>query len=154
MLLHRALSSTPNVQAQWQICHYAVNSWVTSRRVCADSCFLFNDAVSTAEDTQNKKNYTHQELKFGKYLLIFGIKRLPPAFDSLASALRVGSYFQYNLSIQTSRDSAVGTATGYRLNDRGVGVRISVGSRILFSKSSKLAVSTGGSFPGCKTAGA
>jgi hypothetical protein len=29
-----------------------------------------------------------------------------------------------------SRDSAVGIATGYGLNDRGVGVRVPVGSRI------------------------
>jgi hypothetical protein len=32
-----------------------------------------------------------------------------------------------------SRDRAVGIATGYGLDDRGVGVRVPVGSRILFS---------------------
>jgi hypothetical protein len=38
-----------------------------------------------------------------------------------------------------SRDSAVGIATGYGLDDRGVGVRVPVGSRI-FSTSSRPAV--------------
>jgi hypothetical protein len=32
-----------------------------------------------------------------------------------------------------SRDSVVGIATGYRLDDRGVEVRVSVGSRIFSS---------------------
>jgi hypothetical protein len=32
-----------------------------------------------------------------------------------------------------SRDSVVGIATAYRLDDRGVGVRVSVGSRIFSS---------------------
>jgi hypothetical protein len=38
-----------------------------------------------------------------------------------------------------SRDSVVGIATGYRLDDRGVGVRVPVGSRI-FSMSSRPAL--------------
>jgi hypothetical protein len=33
----------------------------------------------------------------------------------------------------TSRDSVVGIATGYGLDDRGVGVRVPVGSRIISS---------------------
>jgi hypothetical protein len=33
-----------------------------------------------------------------------------------------------------SRDSAVGIATGYGLDDRGVGVRVPVGSRIFSSR--------------------
>jgi hypothetical protein len=35
--------------------------------------------------------------------------------------------------LDRSRDSAVGLATGYGLDDRGVGVRVSVGSRIFSS---------------------
>jgi hypothetical protein len=35
--------------------------------------------------------------------------------------------------ISGSRDSSVGVATGYRLDGRGVGVRVPVGSRILSS---------------------
>jgi hypothetical protein len=38
-----------------------------------------------------------------------------------------------------SRDSVVGITTGYGLDDRGVGVRVSVGSRI-FSTSSRPAL--------------
>jgi hypothetical protein len=56
----------------------------------------------------------------------------------------------------------VGIATGYRLDDRGFGVRVPVGSRIV-STSSKLALRSPqpsiqwvprGSFPGGKAAGA
>jgi hypothetical protein len=32
-----------------------------------------------------------------------------------------------------SRDSVFGIATGYRLDDKGVGVRVPVGSRIFYS---------------------
>jgi hypothetical protein len=38
--------------------------------------------------------------------------------------------------ISWSRDSAVGIATGYGLDDRGVGVRVPVGSRIFFYSTS------------------
>jgi hypothetical protein len=36
-----------------------------------------------AEGTKNKENDIRQELKFGKYLLIFGTRRLPPTFQRL-----------------------------------------------------------------------
>jgi hypothetical protein len=58
-----------------------------------------------------------------------------------------------------SRDSLVGIATGYGLDDRGFGVRVPVGSRI-FSSSHRPRVhptsypmGTGGYFPGGKAAG-
>jgi hypothetical protein len=68
----------------------------------------------------------------------------------------------YNLLLSSdvrSRDSAVGIATGYGLNDRGVGVRVSVGSRIFSSQRlDRLCgphpMGTGGPFPGSKAAGA
>jgi hypothetical protein len=62
-----------------------------------------------------------------------------------------------------SRNSAVGIATGYRLDDQEVGVRVPVGSRIFTSscRPGRLCVppsllSSGyrGSFPGVKAAGA
>jgi hypothetical protein len=63
-----------------------------------------------------------------------------------------------------SRDSVVGIATGYGLDDRGVGVRVPVGVKdFLFSTSSRPALGphpasypmvTGGTFPGGKEAGA
>jgi hypothetical protein len=61
-----------------------------------------------------------------------------------------------------SRDSVVGIATGYGLDDRGVGVRVPVGSRI-FSTSSRptlgstqtsYSMGTGGFSPADKAAGA
>jgi hypothetical protein len=70
--------------------------------------------------------------------------------------------FTEHILIYRSRDSAVGITTCYRLGDRGVGVRVPVGSRI-FSTSSRLAlgsypasypVGTVVTFPGVKAAGA
>jgi hypothetical protein len=60
-----------------------------------------------------------------------------------------------------SRDSAVGIATGYRLDVRGVGVRVPIGSRIfsfprrqdrLWGPPSLLFMGTGGYFPWGKAA--
>jgi hypothetical protein len=56
-----------------------------------------------------------------------------------------------------SWDSSVGTATGYWLDDRGVGVRVPVGSRIFTSTSrgihpTSYPMSNGNSFPGGKAA--
>jgi hypothetical protein len=52
-------------------------------------------------------------------------------------------------------------ATGYGLDDRGVGVRVSVGSRIFSSRTTgsgahpaSYPMGTGGSFPGGEAAGA
>jgi hypothetical protein len=65
-------------------------------------------------------------------------------------------------SFGRSRDNVVGIATGYGLNDRGIGVRIPVGSRIVSSPSrpdrlwgppNLLSNGYRGSFPGGKTAG-
>jgi hypothetical protein len=42
-------------------------------------------------------------------------------------------YFHYHHHFPESRGSAVGTVTGYGLSDRGVGVRIPIGSRIFTS---------------------
>jgi hypothetical protein len=62
-----------------------------------------------------------------------------------------------------SRDSVIGIATGYGLDDRGVGIRVPVGSRIfssprcpdrLRSSPSLLSKEYQGSFPGGKAAGA
>jgi hypothetical protein len=61
-----------------------------------------------------------------------------------------------------SRDSVVGIATGYGLDDRGVGVRVPVGSRIFFLyvvqtgsgvHPTSYPMGTGGSFPWDKAAG-
>jgi hypothetical protein len=62
-----------------------------------------------------------------------------------------------------SRDSSVGIATGYRLDDQRVGVRVPVGERIFTSPcvqtcpgahSASYPMGTGGSFAGDKAAGA
>jgi hypothetical protein len=60
------------------------------------------------------------------------------------------------------RDSPVGIATGYWLDDRGVEVRVPVGARIFSSPRfpdrlwvyPTYQISTGGYFPGGKAAGA
>jgi hypothetical protein len=45
----------------------------------------------------------------------------------------INDNFVVILSIDESRDSAVGIATGYRLDDQGIGVRVPVGARIFTS---------------------
>jgi hypothetical protein len=64
---------------------------------------------------------------------------------------------------QKSRDGAFGIATGYGLEERGVGVRVPVGSRIFSSPKvqtgsgvhpTSYPMGIGGSFPGAKAAGA
>jgi hypothetical protein len=40
--------------------------------------------------------------------------------------------FSVRIGLCRSRDSVVGIATGYGLDDRGVGVRVPVGSRIFY----------------------
>jgi hypothetical protein len=70
-------------------------------------------------------------------------------------------YKKDTFMMNRSRDSAVGIATGYELDDRGVGVRVPVGSRIFSSPRcrdrfwgppSLLSMCTGDTFPGCKVA--
>jgi hypothetical protein len=57
-----------------------------------------------------------------------------------ANRLRIAVFFSIPNRLNIgSLDSSVGIATGYRLDDRGVGVRVPVGSRI-FSTSSRLAM--------------
>jgi hypothetical protein len=46
---------------------------------------------------------------------------------------RSAQFMWYYMYIRRSRDSAVGIATGYGLDDRAVGVRVPVGSRIFSS---------------------
>jgi hypothetical protein len=60
-----------------------------------------------------------------------------------------------------SRDRAIGMATGYLLDDQGVGVRVPLGSRIIIfhlvqigsgAHPASYQMGTGGFFPGAKTA--
>jgi hypothetical protein len=70
-------------------------------------------------------------------------------------------YFHIVVPVSRSLDSAVGIATGYGLDDRGVGVRAPVGSRIFssprcpdrFLGPACYSVGTGGSFPQIKRLG-
>jgi hypothetical protein len=61
---------------------------------------------------------------------------------TVVSSLYIFSYiyiYIYIYLVSMSQDSAVGISSGYGLDDRGVGVRVPVGSRI-FSKSSRPAL--------------
>jgi hypothetical protein len=75
----------------------------------------------------------------------------------------VETYFCEIITFMRSRDSVVGIATGYGLDDQGVGVRVPVGQEfsILHVVQTGFGVhptsypmGTGGSFPGGKAAGA
>jgi hypothetical protein len=68
----------------------------------------------------------------------------------------VNAKFYVSLSPGRSRDSAIGIATGYGLDDQVVGVRVPVGSRIFSSPRPPNLLSDeygGGSFGGGKAAG-
>jgi hypothetical protein len=78
-------------------------------------------------------------------------------------AFHLSSVFSFSLCLHFSRDSAVGIATGYRLDDREVGIRVPVGSRIFTSHvvqtgsgvhPTYYTLGTWGLFPGGKAAGA
>jgi hypothetical protein len=58
---------------------------------------------------------------------------LPHTQVKLATPTSFINFEVFILKIQLSRDSAVGIATGYWLGDRGVGVRVPVGSRFFTS---------------------
>jgi hypothetical protein len=70
------------------------------------------------------------------------------------------SYFVSLRAFKRSRDSVVGIATGYGLDDRGVGIRVPVGARIFLHVvqtgsgvyPTSYPMGTGGSFPGVKAA--
>jgi hypothetical protein len=61
---------------------------------------------------------------------------LPPSITSKKKIeIPKASSKNYYYLVRKSRDSAVGVATGYGLDDRGVGVGVPVGSRIFSSPS-------------------
>jgi hypothetical protein len=59
-----------------------------------------------------------------KSLLCFSAQYFP--------ATLINELIKNVIPLHRSRDSAVGIATGYGLEDRGVGIRVPVGSRIFF----------------------
>jgi hypothetical protein len=62
-----------------------------------------------------------------------------PGHDSFLPDIFVFFYFSYQALWPESRGSAVDMVTGYGMRDRGIGIRVSVGSRI-FSASSRPAL--------------
>jgi hypothetical protein len=73
---------------------------------------------------------------FHNKLTFYGEGSNPPSWRTTPCRLSATAYSVYS---QLIRDSVVGIATGYGLDDRGVGVRVPVGSRI-FSTSSRPAL--------------
>jgi hypothetical protein len=59
------------------------------------------------------------------------LRKLSPMLQKREQASKCGSNEEEEE--KKLRDSAVGIATGYGLNDRGVGVRVPVGARIFSS---------------------
>jgi hypothetical protein len=126
--------------------------------------------------TSRGKTFTEQKKKVS----VLRVSCLKPIFKGLhLTAFLVGGrhkiglkhgssdcfwrYITLNPSFLRSRDSVVGIATGYGLDDKGVGIWVPVGSRIFSSPcrstgsgvcQTSYPVGTGGSFPGGKAAGA
>jgi hypothetical protein len=98
--------------------------------------FLCTSAASSSDKQCEKWHYVHTEFR--------------------AQAYR--SNWCDNLSIEMSRNNTVGIATGYRLDDRGVGVRGPVGSPRRpdqhWAHSAFYPMGIGGSFLGGKAEGA
>jgi hypothetical protein len=102
----------------------------------------------------SEAEYNCEHFKCVFFLIIFIIPR-----SAVLPALLTSSFY---LIIYRSRDSAVGIATGYGLDDRGVGVRVPVGSRSFSSPRrpdrsaahpASYPMCTRGFFPGGKAAG-
>jgi hypothetical protein len=88
--------------------------------------------------------------------------RLQYLTDSLNKANYGSRIFMFLRHKYKSRDSVVGIATGYGLDDRRVGVGVPVGSRIFTSPTvqtgsgvhpTSYTMGTGGSFPGVRRSG-
>jgi hypothetical protein len=71
----------------------------------------------------------------GVFFVLFDPKNVPPKRRMIFNRLHIvisRKIIFFNFTV-LSRDSSVGIATGYVLDDRGVGVRVPVGSRIFSS---------------------
>jgi hypothetical protein len=87
------------------------------------------------------------------------ISHASPTHDNMIMIIVIIS-IMIIIIIMRSQESAVGIATGYGLDDRGVGVRVPVGARIFSFPSrpdwvhpTSYQMGTGGSLPGRKAAG-
>jgi hypothetical protein len=100
--------------------------------------------------TEQYTNYSHLEICYSDCHLF----RM--AFTAVIWKLSVKIFYLLSSCAARSRDSAVGIATSYGLDDRGIGVRVPVGSRIFTSlRSTQPPVQwvTGALSPGVKRLG-
>jgi hypothetical protein len=74
--------------------------------------------------------FTYNSLQYAEFLLVpLKIRHFP----SIVYIIIGTGFEEYPVECVRSRDSVVGIATGYGLDDRGVGVLVPVGSRIFSS---------------------
>jgi hypothetical protein len=111
------------------------------------------EAVTSSNTSVNFQQTTRRQIP---EIVLFS------ALQHLQVIYRACIFAAYCVS-RRSRDSVVGIATGYRLDDRGVGVPVIVGSRIfssprppgmLWRPLNLLSIGYRGFFPGGKVAGA
>jgi hypothetical protein len=98
-----------------------------TRTVCKHmraTCIVQKIALLLRYSTEGK----HQQMIISFHCFI----RFHSLGNEIVPLLR-SFYFTLELRYFRSRDSVVGVATGYGLDDRGVGVRLPVGSRIFSS---------------------
>jgi hypothetical protein len=158
---------------------------VSSMHLFVSSIYRFrmkSDVVQLVTETRKRwRSYKHK-LPLAKYFVLWLNKRRKtntPMDEAMHIIFILVSLWVWTLDwtqcsfisdkkpyipLHVSRDSAVGIATSYWLDDRGVGVRVPVGSRIFTSPCrsqtgsgvhpTSYTMGTVGSFPGGKAAGA
>jgi hypothetical protein len=106
------------------------------------SIFRFTLAINSTLyilETVGLRLSTRYIREFSVFSVCFFSKNCLSARCAAAAACRDGDVFGTRTVSLVSRDSSVGIATAYGLDDRGVGVLVPVGSRI-FSTSSRPAL--------------
>jgi hypothetical protein len=101
-----------------------------------DICLYRPDNFSRPFCSRTALFFSHRQLTLFVYLLIVSVcKHIATCTSPLSPVREVPLYnfFGYIYTDKESRDSAVGIASGYGLDDRGVRVRVPVGSRIFSS---------------------
>jgi hypothetical protein len=146
------------------MCDFAGLHGVTTR----NKIFLIMTSATTTlpfEVLKISRRINVAKIDVLSYALIMETKNIfeTLVFISILKPVTAREYYSKSVPSLRSRENIVGIATGYGLDDRGVGVRVPVWSIIISSPRrpdrfrgppTSYPMGTGGSFPGGKSAGA